>query len=401
MKLGDLLPHVQFNIDELNNFMVKLHGPGAGRGNVALVFKLRDGGDIKDATANGVDAVLGHQLTTLWLPSPQSTLETPDTVIQRSIESHWNSYVSVGRFAGDQRKSEQSTWIPGAWADLDVKPSLECGFATSDELDAFIETIAPPTLVVDSGSGGRHPYWLLEGEGMSDPKKAREMMARWRSLLLVKAREIGRKVDLGVFDLARILRLPGTPRHPKLARYETVTTSRPVRLLVDDGPRYSPDDIAALTKRAHGLVGRQQREHRRLRNEDTKTRLEGMKARGLSETMYCDVIRVFEETQDWAPLLLTTGWTLDSDNREREGSTAARYWIRPGKTAGGSADTDFNGSNVMFVFSDDPSLDDLFVGPRDGVQNVVGKYRYALVRLYHGDEVRLIKDIITGGGKVL
>lgn len=402
MRLGDVLPHVRFDLDELNDFLQKLHGAGVGHGNAALVLKLRDGGDLRDATADGVGDVLDRTLTTLWLDPTQTTLDEPGDALRRSIEAHWNAYVSVGRFSGTRRVSDASTWIPGTWADLDLKPSQECGFTMSDELDAFIAAIAPPTLVVDSGSGGRHPYWLLNGEGLPDQKRARDLMTRWRALLLVTSRELGRRVDLGVFDLARILRLPGTARHPKLARHETLTTSRPVRLLVDDGPRYSLDDLLELTRGAYGAVTRQQREHRRLRQDDEDARLARLSARGLSTTMYHDVVHVFEKTQDWAPLLLASGWALDSDNREREGSsTAACYWTRPGKTSGGSADTNFGDSTVMYVFSDDPSLDDLFIGPRNGMQNVVGKYRYALVRLYHGDEARLIKDIIAGGGRVL
>lgn len=402
IRLKDLLGSVHLDIAKTNHFLKILHGPGIGYGNAQLFFKLRDGGNISDATAGSVRTVLHRPASDLWLTGHQVTLPEPDLELRRSIEAYWNMYVSVGRFSGTRRSSDESTWIPGTWADLDLKPSLECGFTTSDELDAFITSIAPPTLVVDSGSGGRHPYWLLSGSGLADQKKARELMARWRSLLLVTSRELGKRVDLGVFDLARILRLPGTPRHPKLARHETITTSRMVQLLVDDGPRYSLDDLLILTKNAYGVVRRQQREYRQLQQDDDATRRERQSSRGLGVAMYYDVIRVFEQTQDWAPMLLATGWMLDSDNREHEGSsTAACYWRRPGKTSGGSADTDYGGSNIMYVFSDDPSLDDLFVGPRNGVHNIVGKYRYALIRLYHGDETTFIKDIIAGGGRVL
>ena len=390
---------VRFDLDQANEFLQAVHGSGVGKGDIALILKLRDRavlGDAKQLT----DDLLKEKLNVLW--SDCKSIEGMDEQLVRAIEIYWNVYVTVGRYGSGTlgRRSDNVCVIPGTWADLDIKPSAEGGFATPDELDQFALSLAEPTVVVDTGSGGRHPYWLLD-EPLTDMTAARKLLDAWRAYVLITARNARRKVDLGVFDFARMLRLPGTVRHPKVAKYETITQPMPVRLLKSDGPRYTLKQLQALTNTARLEVEKIQRDHKQANVEDVKIREREVTLRGLSAWVYHDVMRVFDAKQDWAPLLESTGWKLDSDNRHRTGTTSARYWTRPGKTEGCSADTDYGSSTVMHVFSDDPSLDDLFIRPRDGVHHVVSKYRYALVRLFDGDEVRLLKAIMAGKGRIL
>lgn len=399
VRVGDILPHVEFDLTEANRFLAAVHADGTGQGHVNLLLKLRDGGCLKDASAAAPE-LLAARVNTLWLGPNEVQLPETEAELGAALAGYWNVYTSVCRFRGVKRASDEATWLPGTWADLDVKLGVENGFTSGEQLDEFATSLAPPSVLVDTGSGGRHPYWLLD-EGISDPAKMTALLDRWRSLVLVRGKEVGKHVDLAVFDRARILRLPGTVRQPKLQVGEAVTSRRQVRLLFSDGPRYTLEQLTELTAGAHRFVQRARRQHRRAVADDEQRRIDTLVSRGLDRVVYHDVVRVFEQVQDWAPMLLATGWTADADNREGTGTTAARYWIRPGKTEGGSADTDFGQSTVMYVFSTDPSLDDLFLRPRDGVNNIVTKFRYALVRLYGGDEAKLIKDIIAGGGRVL
>jgi hypothetical protein len=197
-----------------------------------------------------------------------------------------------------------------------------------------------------------------------------------------------------------MLRLPGTVRHPKKARYETMQHTTLVSLIKSNGPRYSLETLLQTTRKARLELTKLELEIKRRRKEDHKKRIANMGARGLQSGIYENVRHTFDHLQDWAPMLTTTGWSLDTDQRDHYGSTQGRYWVRPGKSSGGSAMTDHGESRIMWVWSDDPSLDDLFLGNRNGVDHVVSKYRYALVRLYDGNEARLVKDIMAGEGQL-
>jgi putative DNA primase/helicase len=54
---------------------------------------------------------------------------------------------------------------------------------------------------------------------------------------------------------------------------------------------------------------------------------------------------VFASLVDWSDILKPAGWTLDSSDGEEE------YWTRPGKDSGTSATTNYQGSDLMFVFT--------------------------------------------------
>ncbi|OBA80119.1 hypothetical protein A9W99_18660 [Mycobacterium sp. 1164966.3] len=99
------------------------------------------------------------------------------------------------------------------WADLDVGEGKCPDYATCDAIiDDLSEILGTaPVAVVHSGHG-LHPYWRLSDEvdenfGIAS---ARELMDRWGNLVrAVAAKYLVAKID-NVFNLDRILRVPGT-----------------------------------------------------------------------------------------------------------------------------------------------------------------------------------------------
>lgn len=152
-----------------------------------------------------------------------------------------NSYMAVCRFERGslRRRADSVVLVPGVWADLDIKPGASDQPHDGAELETIMAALPRPTMLVDSGSGGMHPYWLLP-EMSSETEECKALLQRWHQYLNVTAsRALGRSIAVdSVFDLARIMKVPGTWRWPKGSEDRS-----PVRLLIDDGPRY---DFAQL-----------------------------------------------------------------------------------------------------------------------------------------------------------
>jgi putative DNA primase/helicase len=113
---------------------------------------------------------------------------------------------------------------------------------TADELQSVVDNLPAVTMLVDSGSGGMHAYWMLESP--VGPGGMKNLGKRWiKHLNTIAADVLGRPIVFDpVADLGRVLRLPGTIRHPK-KRGELPSL---VRLLTDDGPRWTTEKLSAL-----------------------------------------------------------------------------------------------------------------------------------------------------------
>ncbi len=125
---------------------------------------------------------------------------------------------------------------PGVWIDIDHRSSGH----KSDALPANAEEAAElahwaplePSLVVGTG-GGIHAWWLFEElmALLEHRSTARSSFARlckgWEKLLRGEAERRGWKLD-ACADLARVLRLPGTPNH----KYGTVVAMEPAEEVV-------------------------------------------------------------------------------------------------------------------------------------------------------------------------
>jgi hypothetical protein len=118
--------------------------------------------------------------------------------------------------------------VLAVWADLDAK-----GEHTLDSRLAQLAALNHhPSMVVASGGGGVHPYWLLREPAQT----AAEIEYSER---VMKRLGTGLEGD-PVHDRTRILRVPGTYNHKYGAR-------KPVRLLVcSPGARYTLDQISQM-----------------------------------------------------------------------------------------------------------------------------------------------------------
>ena len=129
-----------------------------------------------------------------------------------------NVYFGVNPTKGPARdragrgKATDVTRVSAVWADLDVKPGactdLDTAEAVVDDLSAILGT--RPSAITHSG-GGLHPYWPISDGYISSAGvgRAQALVRRWGRLVAVVAEKRGARVD-SVFDLARMLRVPGT-----------------------------------------------------------------------------------------------------------------------------------------------------------------------------------------------
>lgn len=152
-------------------------------------------------------------------------------------------------------RSDNSAGIMGLWADIDIAdPDVHKKWNLPPTLDAAMDLLAAagvePTMIVHSGHGLQawwlfHEFWRFDTD---DHRLAAAALAqRWNTTLQVRAAERQWVVD-STFDLARVMRVPGT-----LNRKGSPVV--PVRLITADGPRYSPDDIDAHTVDSSMLRG--------------------------------------------------------------------------------------------------------------------------------------------------
>lgn len=147
-------------------------------------------------------------------------------------------YVGTGLRTRDLGPTQRGDWtavraLVGFWADVDFGTAGHTKRLPPDE-DAAWSLVTPlplsPTVAVHSG-GGLHLWWLFAEPYLFESDAARREVeavgAGWQRLLQDAAAAHGWEVD-STWDLARVLRVPGTVNHKH---------DRPVRLLFADGPR--------------------------------------------------------------------------------------------------------------------------------------------------------------------
>lgn len=131
--------------------------------------------------------------------------------------------------------------IPAVWLDIDIAgPNHQDQYKLPVDVDQAWKIInafsLPPSVVVDSG-GGLHVYWQFDEPVLADD--ARSILARWAATWAKLADSVDMRVD-NVFDLARVLRMPGTNNHkPHCGAVVTI--------IANDGHRYSYSDIHDAT----------------------------------------------------------------------------------------------------------------------------------------------------------
>ncbi|ALF01436.1 DNA primase/helicase [Mycobacterium phage LilPharaoh] len=159
--------------------------------------------------------------------------------------------------------ADDVTRLAAIWCDLDVKPGacrdLAHAHQVIDELSAILGT--RPSAVVMSGNG-LQPYWPIDDGQISDARgpedveleackdirsDAAALLKRWGRLACIVADGLGAKIDRGVYDLARVLRVPGS------YNMKDANDPKPVTITADTG---APLGLEELRERLdeHGVA---------------------------------------------------------------------------------------------------------------------------------------------------
>lgn len=154
-------------------------------------------------------------------------------------------------------KSTNAAGIMGLWADIDIAdPDVHKKWNLPPDEASALELLdrvgLPPTLVVHSGHG-LQAWWLLQEfwsfDTDNDRLEAAALAQRWNTTLQVRAAEKSWVVD-STFDLARVMRIPGTLNRKG-------SPVMPVRLLShDEQRRYNPEDFDQFCVDASFLASR-------------------------------------------------------------------------------------------------------------------------------------------------
>jgi putative DNA primase/helicase len=110
--------------------------------------------------------------------------------------------------------------IPGLWIDIDIKHPAHRKVTLPDTIEDVLAVIntavpLPATILVDSGYG-LHAYWLFRELWRFDDDvertRAAHLLRRFQSTILTAGKRQGWSLD-STFNLAQVLRIPGTYNH--------------------------------------------------------------------------------------------------------------------------------------------------------------------------------------------
>jgi hypothetical protein len=191
--------------------------------------------------ANGwinVFAKIDGRTVVRWARNPGDFARAVDSIGDTDV---WFGCATRKRCLGDLRGGDEDCYeVSGLWVDFDVKgphhvaenlpPTYE------DALALLGDYPLSPSIVNDTG-GGLHAYWLFDELRHADD--IAPLLKRWRATWQELARRRGWAID-NVFDLARVLRVPGTRNFksdpPKLVTVRTRSEKR-----------YTPEDLDEYT----------------------------------------------------------------------------------------------------------------------------------------------------------
>lgn len=194
----------------------------------------------------------GHRALVWTAPDKRSHwCDGPDAISDAAVALAGAADVYIG--AGLRRAGhgphvrgayEDITGIVGLWADLDYAHPVHKGKVLPPDVDAVLGLLAElplaPTFIVHSGHGLQAWWGFAEPymfEDAADRARTAALVRGWHQRITAAGRAHGWAID-SVWDLPRILRLPGTFNR-KSAPY------RPVELVGPFGPVYAgPSDFA-------------------------------------------------------------------------------------------------------------------------------------------------------------
>jgi hypothetical protein len=147
-----------------------------------------------------------------------ATREEADALIERFVQAGRNAFFGVAKYkTGDNRTKENVLGLKAFWLDVDCGPAKAepdpktgrpDGYvdqkAGLEALKSFCKNVGLPTPTLVNSGGGIHAYWPLEE---TVPRRDWEAVAE-------RFKEVCRTqnfyVDNAVFEVARVLRVPGT-----------------------------------------------------------------------------------------------------------------------------------------------------------------------------------------------
>jgi hypothetical protein len=199
-----------------------------------------------------------------------ATREEADALIEQYVRAGRNVFFGVAKYrTGDNRKKENVLGLKAFWLDVDCGPSKAEPNPKTGRPDGYVDQKAglralmsfcktvglpPPTLV--SSGGGIHAYWPLEQEVSRRDWEA--VAERFKDV----CRAQNFYVDNAVFEVARILRVPGTfnfkeeePRPVEFLYVGDVTTIEEMRSIL--GVKKQPsifDDNFEMTPRQKAMM---------------------------------------------------------------------------------------------------------------------------------------------------
>jgi hypothetical protein len=289
----------------------------------------------------------------------------------------------------------------GVWADIDLK---EGGFSSQAEIHSFLSSLVlQPTIVVESGSGGVHAYWKLDGKSSVTGKTReanKELTLRWWAYI-DDAAGPERKIDR-LYDLTRIFRLPGSAYFPREGSNGKAGSVKLVSISKDN--IYSAEQILSVSQAAHEKKEAERKrvamEDKKLREQDIGSAVRDLKKdgqyRNVKEWMEWSSVMAYSLIEDYVnstyswDFLKEYNWTF-----LRYLHDGSREWAPPGRNER-SAVTDYKESDLeapsavmsLLSMSEDTGLLDLFDA------NVpLTKFRVLLRYKYKEDGIAMVEDL--------
>ena len=146
------------------------------------------------------------------------------SITARKYGTKTNTFFGVGLrkniLKNGFRGSEQDILcLPTLYADIDIKSEAHAQTSLPSSVDEAIDFLhnlkIKPSIIVNSGNG-IHSYWLLKKPFIIETENDRKYIATifkgFGKYINSEAKKLGWKID-NVYDLARILRVPGTINH--------------------------------------------------------------------------------------------------------------------------------------------------------------------------------------------
>lgn len=178
----------------------------------------------------------GGDRVTLWAQDSATAAAQIEPII--GTHNVWLGCASRRERLGGNRRggAEECVAIPGLWLDIDIKGPAHAAQNLPETVEQALEALdefpIKPSIIVHSGNG-LQPWWLF-AEPL-DVADASQMLDDWAWTWEQILDGHGWQLD-GVFDLARVLRVPGTLNHKS-------DPARPVTIQNLTGARYGSDDI--------------------------------------------------------------------------------------------------------------------------------------------------------------